>query len=85
MKSRKKPKDLEGPEEDEGEDDLIKSIKFKNKSQTQIVLGDIAITSTASPKLCKSLLKDLLGDKQIKSYLDLRKKKIISQIPLGVG
>lgn len=84
MNPPKIPRELEPEDEGEDEDTLIRVKSIKQ--ETQIVIGDLAVTTNHSTLKCKRLIKDLLSDKQITKYLGYHKqKKFLASIPLGVG
>ena len=89
---KQKPRDLdlelehpEGEKDEEDEDDFqIKSPK--SRIQSQVIIGDVAVSSTSSLPNCQEVMKNLLKDKNVKSYLDIHKKnKFFSGTALGVG
>ncbi len=74
--------ELEPEEEEEEEEVLVNPNKI---FKSQLVIGDIAITSNASLPNCKKIMKDLLKDKTITNYLSFHTKKKLLSIPTGVG
>jgi len=62
----KTPRELEVPEEED-----IELVRQKRIHQNQIVLGDLAVTTTGSLPKCRKLVKDLLKDKEVKNYLSI--------------
>ena len=69
----------------EEEDFEIEKISDKDKIQSQVIVGDIMIASSSSLPKCQRAIKNLLKDKDIKGYLNLREKKMLRRLPLGVG
>jgi hypothetical protein len=69
MQKIKKPNDEESEEEP---DEFI----------SQIIIGDLAVSSKQGLPICKRTIKKLLSDKQVKNYLGIYgRKKLLTSIP----
>lgn len=77
----KEPRELEPGEEPDEDLSIIKQPQLRS----QLIVGDIGISSSSSLDNCKKIMKDLLKDKQIQSYLTIHSKKKLLSIPTGVG
>lgn len=67
---------------EENEDEEM--IKPQVLVKSQLICGDVAVSSTSSLKSCKKIMKELLEDKTITDYLTIHQIKKFST-PTGMG